>query len=112
VRPGTPRSVLATRCPSLSGSRRSGRGYANSSGGQQPDTGGSADSAAPSGKIPSRHGVRWLSSKSGGYLQKRWCTTQSHIYRENGQRKMFDAEDLEFICPKCWAGLSFREYRE
>jgi len=25
---------------------------------------------------------------------------------------MFDADDLEYICPKCWAGLSLREYRE
>lgn len=37
---------------------------------------------------------------------------QGHIYRENGQRKMFDADDLEYTCPKCWEGLSLREYRE
>lgn len=40
-----------------------------------------------------------------------WAT-QRHIYRENGQRKMFDADDLEYICPKCREGLSLRLYRE
>ncbi len=47
-----------------------------------------------------------------------WATRR-HIYRENrqryrenGRRKMFDVDDLEYICPKCWEGLSLREYRE
>jgi len=38
--------------------------------------------------------------------------TQRHIDRENGQRQMFDADDLKCICPKRWEGLSLREYWE
>jgi hypothetical protein len=25
---------------------------------------------------------------------------------------MFDADDLEYVCPECWEGLSLREYQE
>jgi hypothetical protein len=38
-----------------------------------------ASNQAPA-EVPDR-----AAPSSGGYLQKRWCTTQSHIYRENEQ---------------------------